>query len=102
MIVYVESNFVLELAYLQETRSACAGILALAEAGSISMVVPAFCLIECRMSWSLKAKRRAIVNEDLQSQIRELARSAPYTNIIEQSREITAALIESSEEDRRR
>ena len=41
MIVYIESNFVLELAYLQEECESCENILALSEEDKIELVIPA-------------------------------------------------------------
>ena len=46
MIVYVESNFVLELAFLQEESEDCSEILQLAEAQRIELVFPSFCVGE--------------------------------------------------------
>lgn len=46
MNVYIESNFVLELAFLQEQSSSCEEILRLAEGAHIRLVVPAYALIE--------------------------------------------------------
>ena len=40
MNVYVESNFVLELALLQEQWTSCEAILTLCEAKSVQLVVP--------------------------------------------------------------
>ena len=42
--VYVESNFILELAFLQEQHQACLRILELTEQGSIRLAVPAYCI----------------------------------------------------------
>jgi len=41
MIVYVESNFVLELAFLQEEYERCLELLRLAESQDIHLVLPA-------------------------------------------------------------
>ena len=40
MIVYVESNFILELAFDQDEASSCEDVLDLAEKGAISLVLP--------------------------------------------------------------
>ena len=45
MNVYVESNFVLELAFLQEQSSSCEEILSLAEGGRIQLVLPGYSLM---------------------------------------------------------
>ena len=46
MTVYVESNFVLEQALQQEQSESCDSLVRLAEAGDISLVIPAFSLAE--------------------------------------------------------
>lgn len=46
MRVYVETNFVLELALRQEQNESCEALLRLAEASRIGLVVPAFSLLE--------------------------------------------------------
>lgn len=42
MIVYVETNFILELAFQQEQHQAVNSILELAERGKIELVYPGF------------------------------------------------------------
>jgi hypothetical protein len=44
--VYVETNFVLELAFQQEQFVSCEQILQLGEAGGIKLVIPAYSLAE--------------------------------------------------------
>ena len=62
MIVYVESNFVLELAFLQEEHESCLELLSLSESEDICLVLPAFSIGEPYEAWgtSLKAKTRAV------------------------------------------
>ena len=55
MRVYVESNFLLELVLQQEEADACESLLKLAECGQISLVVPAYALIE---SWETVDRRK--------------------------------------------
>jgi len=45
MKIYVESNFVLELAFLQEQSQNCEKILTLCESGQAGLLLPAFCKI---------------------------------------------------------
>jgi hypothetical protein len=45
LIVYAETNFVLELALLQEQSASCEQLLAMAEQGTITLAVPAFCIV---------------------------------------------------------
>ncbi len=51
MIVYVESNFVLELAFLQEEHERCLALLSLAESRDIHLVLPAFSIGEPYEVW---------------------------------------------------
>jgi predicted nucleic acid-binding protein len=44
--LFVESNFVLELALCQEERRACEQLLQLAESGQVQIHIPAYCLGE--------------------------------------------------------
>ncbi len=58
MIVFVESNFILEITYLQEQHVSCEGILSLAESDRISLKVPAFSVIEASLSLPQRNDRR--------------------------------------------
>ncbi len=44
--VYVESKFVLELVFVQEQAASCAEIVRLAEARELTLVIPAYSLLE--------------------------------------------------------
>ena len=102
MIVYVETNFVLELAYLRNTSDNCQGLLDLAADGKISLVVPAFALIEARLAWRSKVARRNRLHSDVRKELGELSRSRPLTDIASQSQAFVAALIDTAEQDRGR
>jgi predicted nucleic acid-binding protein len=102
MIVYVESNFVLELAYLQEQLEDCRAIVELAEAGSIHLVLPAFSISEPYESFVRRYKERRALLDRLQRETRELSRSQPYTGIPEESTAITATFVRSLEEEKER
>jgi len=56
--IYVETNFVLELAFEQEQCSSCNQILQLCEAGRANLVVPAYSLAEPHEKLSRQAKSR--------------------------------------------
>lgn len=102
MIVYVESNFLLELAYLQEEHESCERLLDLAEANRIRLLLPAFCVAEARMSLVRQTRERARFHDTLAQQIREISRSKPYSDVPVQTRGLISALIDSGEEERRR
>jgi hypothetical protein len=102
MIVYVESNFVLELAYLQEEHESCQTIIALAEAGSIHLVLPAFSIGEPYDAWVRRYKDRRALLERLQREIRELSRSKPYLAVSQESAGVTSTFVRSLEEEKAR
>jgi predicted nucleic acid-binding protein len=102
LIVYVETNFVLELAYLRSTSDDCQRLLNLAGDGKISLVVPAFALIEARLAWQRNVKRRNRLHDDVRVELGELSRSRPLIDIGSRSQAFVAALIDTAEQDRRR
>jgi predicted nucleic acid-binding protein len=102
VIVYVETNFLLELAYLQERCESCQAILELASSGAITMALPAISAAEARATWSRRAAERREFHTALQKHIREISRSEPFRELGNQSRDVLAALIASGEESRDR
>jgi hypothetical protein len=102
MIVYVESNFILELAYLQEEHEICERILLLAEQQSVSLFLPGFCIGEPNGAWVGRYRRRARIHDDLTRELKELARSQPYTTSRDQFQEITRVLAISGGEEKQR
>lgn len=102
MIVYVESNFVLELALRQEEHEACQQILRGAETGRIQLVVPAFSLAEPYETWHRRAREREDLRDRLESELRQLFRSEHYAQVLEGSTRITGLLTRSLDEDKKR
>jgi predicted nucleic acid-binding protein len=102
VIVYVETNFLLELAYLQERCDSCNEILELSRAGAITLTLPAYSAVEARATWHRRASERRDFHALLQKHIRELTRSEPFRGLTEQSRDIVAALVAGGEESRER
>jgi predicted nucleic acid-binding protein len=102
LIVYVETNFVLELAYLRHTSDNCQRLLDVAQAGGISLVVPAFALIEARLAWRSNVKRRNRLHSEVRAELGELSRSRPLIDIGVQSEAFMGALIDTAEQDRSR
>jgi predicted nucleic acid-binding protein len=102
MIVYVESNFVLEIAFLREEHAGCATLLELAESGHIDLTLPAFCIGEPYEVWVRRSKGRRELHEKLTTKMQELSRSRPYRESSEELRRLTSFLIKSGEEEKRR
>jgi predicted nucleic acid-binding protein len=78
MTVYVESNFVLEIALGQEQVDAAQAILNRAERGEITLALPASSLIEPFSTITHRSRRIRQLRGQLTVQLRELARSRPH------------------------
>ncbi|MEP7338969.1 MAG: PIN domain-containing protein [Acidobacteriota bacterium] len=102
MILYVESNFVLELAFLREEHDACLELLQLATAQKVNLVLPAFSIGEPYEAWVRRANKRRDLHEKLTAEIRELARSKPYRQSSEDFLGVTELLTKSGEEEKHR
>jgi len=101
MIVYVESNFVLELAFLQEEHESCSDLLSLARSRAIHLVLPAFSIEEPYGTWVRRLKKREELHRQLNTAIRELSRSKPYQGSPGEFQELTDLLLTSGEEEKR-
>lgn len=82
MIVYIESNFVLELALEQEQCTAAQEILTLAEQNQIKLVFPNFILSEPFESIARGRRERKSLVHSLNSTLKELCRSEPHRNMM--------------------
>ena len=102
MIVYVESNFVLELAFLQDEHEYCLTLLSLAESRDIHLVLPAFSIGEPYEVWVRRSKQRRELRDQLSTAIHELSRSRPYQGSSHEFQELTNLLLRSGEEEKRR
>jgi predicted nucleic acid-binding protein len=79
--VYVESNFVLELALEQEQHESCERLLLLASAGTVRLIVPAFSLAEPHDALINRDKPRRKLGNELNSHLDELGRSERYRGV---------------------
>jgi len=102
MNVYVETNFVLELAFVQDEHESCKRILALCEARHATLVLPTFCLAESYETLIRRAKKRRQIGDDLEGELRQLGRSEPYRDEIDALQSVVGLLIRSAEEEDRR
>lgn len=73
--LYVESNFVCELVFAQESRNDCERILVLAEQQRVGLVLPAFCLAEPLETLGRRHQERRRLQEGIQKELRQLRRS---------------------------
>jgi predicted nucleic acid-binding protein len=100
LIVYVETNFLLELAYLQPTADHCQRLLDMAEQHQFELVISSFALIEARLAWQRNVKRRNQLEAAVRKEVRELSRSRPLIDMPAQSQAFVAALIDTAQQDR--
>lgn len=102
MDVYVESNFVLELALLQEQHESCEKILRLCESGEVHLILPAYSLAEPYDTVERYAKRRTQLLSDLGTEGQSLSRSRPYKEEVAEIQKLTLFLIRSQQEEKDR
>jgi predicted nucleic acid-binding protein len=102
MIVYVETNFVLELALLQSEHRDCTTLIDMAAANEITLVIPAYCLSEPYGTLVAHGKRRKDVHDDLHNVIEELSRSESYGELRNTAQAVQDALSVSSAAERQR
>jgi predicted nucleic acid-binding protein len=98
--VYVETNFVLELALLQEQHSACEELLTLCEEGCIGIVLPALSYVEPFGTLFRRRAERNVIKQSLDQTLRELGRTASLAQPVEDARtNLERLLVTSSEEE---
>ena len=102
MNVYVESNFVLELALRQEQCTSCETILSLCEEGRARLVVPAYSLAEPFDTLTRREKQRKGMKEKLDLELRQIARTATYASRRDELQGLSALLINVTDEEIRR
>jgi predicted nucleic acid-binding protein len=97
MTVYVETNLLLELAYEQLQAHAAQRFLTAAEAGTLSVAIPAFCFTEARMSLRQRHRQRRSLIAQVEAEARELSRSAPFATFEADTMGLKTTLIASQE-----
>jgi predicted nucleic acid-binding protein len=100
--VYVETNFVLELAFEQEQCASCEQILQICEAGQAKLILPAYSLAEPHEKLSRQARSRRELQQLLDAELRQLSRTASYTSRIKSIQDIASLMVQSNEEERLR
>lgn len=100
MIVYVESNFLLELAFLRGEHQDCGFLLELAQAQKITLVLPAFSISESYMVWGGNRNRRTELGSRLGAELKELSRSQPYQELSTKFQDLTTRLISTVDEEK--
>lgn len=101
MNIYVESNFILELALFQEQSGSCGNILKLCETGRAQLVVPAYSLAEPYETLVRRHRQRNRLRAELNAELHQIARSTSYADRLSGFRDLTALLSHVAEEDSR-
>jgi hypothetical protein len=99
MNVYVETNFVVELALKQEQWASCQEIVGMAQAGRCQLVIPALALIESKSAILAKRKPIKPLIEELKSHLKELARGEPNKHFRESLQPLLASLTAATEQE---
>lgn len=102
MNIYVESNFVLELALLQEQHASCEEILCLSEAGRVQLIIPAYSIAEPYETLKRRHNQRKQMKAELDVQLKQLARTITYAQRLSGFKDLTILLIDSAEEEAKR
>ncbi len=99
MIVYVESNFVLEIALSQEQASYAESILSLAESGKVSLAFPSFALSEPFSAITYRRSKLTNLFNSLELTLREVERSEPLKQIVVNMRPLVTSLKNAQPKD---
>lgn len=102
MNVYVETNFVLELVFEQEQHASCEQIVGVCEAGKARLILPAYCLAEPHEKLIRQARSRREMQQNLETELRQLARTPSYAARLNSIQDITSLLVQSNEEEQQR
>ena len=102
MIAYVESNFVLEVAFAQEESESCDSIIELAESRDIELFIPAIKVSEPYEVILRRSRNRVELNRQLAVELGQLSRSRPYSQIVERFQEIASLLLTSGDDEKLR
>jgi hypothetical protein len=100
MNVYVESNFVLELALEQEECDSCSELIQMARGRRLQLVVPAFCLAEPHQAIVAKDKARKRFSADLKNHLGDLGRSKPHRDLPATADALSETLIKRAQLER--
>ncbi len=97
MNVYVESNFVLELALVQEEHTSCEEILRLSERGNARLVIPAYSFAEPYETLVRRRGQRKRLKDNLDEELKQLSRTATYSQRLSGFEDLTKVLIDSAD-----
>lgn len=94
MRVYVETNFVLELALDQEDRAHCEALLELASSRTISLRVPAYALLEPHETLTRRLREWESLGREVQTQFGQLRRNPQLVSEVDALRGLTVRAVD--------
>ena len=99
MKVYVETNFVLEIAFLQEQHLSCNKILNLCEQQRIELILPAYSLVEPIQTLQRRQKKRRSIKKGFEEELDQITRSSSFSDQSDEFYRFTGLLTQSADED---
>ena len=99
MVVYVETNFILEMGYRQPENEFCERIVELAENGRIMLTMPSFSIGESFETSYRREKERESFADDLDRRRSQLSYSADRDTLARHIQTVIEALLESIDRD---
>lgn len=100
MIVYAESNLVLELALQQAEATACERLLELAAANRIELVLPSLSIAEPYWTCNHRARKREELHTRMVDELRQIGRSLPHAEQVHETSQVVGILLKVSEAER--
>jgi predicted nucleic acid-binding protein len=100
--IYVETNFVLEIAFEQEQYPSCEKVLQLCETGQAQLIIPAYSLAEPHEKLVRQARNRKELQLSLDHELRQLSRKSSYADRIKNIQSISSLIVQSSQEEQNR
>ena len=99
MTIYVETNFILEIALLQEQWEDCEQILALCDTLDAKIAVPSYCLVEPFETLIRRQRNRTRMKEQLDRELRQISRTETNRESLSEFENITNILPRSAQDD---
>jgi PIN domain len=97
--LYVETNFILQIGYSQDTWESSEFLLHQAESGKLKLVVPAYSLIEGLASFENTDTRRKRLSRELNKEIGQLRRTKKYETLADDGSLLASLFVAKNEED---
>jgi predicted nucleic acid-binding protein len=95
--VFVETNFVLELALEQADAPSCEALLDLAQKGAIRLLVPAYSFIEPHEMLTRRHRDREALRFQISTELKQLGRSASLAERVAASQEVVQLLADGTQ-----